>query len=162
MSVVSAMKRLAICLFFLVGLTSVKALDPGWRRGVIRLEREDGVTVSFDVELASTDAERSRGLMGRRALQPTHGMLFDFGTERPIVMWMHDTHISLDMLFVNAQGIVVDVRARTTPLSDELLPGAFPARYVVELAGGQAAANALVPGVRLVLPDHFTTSPSAN
>ena len=125
----------------------------------VRFERDDGVFVEFTVEVAATEAERARGLMFRRALPATGGMLFDFGREQPIAMWMRNTYLSLDMLFVDAAGRVVDVLRDTVPLSETLLMPRAPARYVVEVAAGQAALRGLSAGDRLRLPAALRTSP---
>lgn len=125
------------------------------------IERRDGRVVTYHVEVARTDAERQRGLMERLQLPASAGMLFDFGVEQPVAMWMRNTPIALDMLFADAQGEIVDVIANTVPLSETLLMPKSPARYVVELAAGQAAARALAPGDRLQLPASLRSSPSA-
>jgi len=124
-----------------------------------RFERRDGVFVVFNLELARSDAERRQGLMHRRSLSPTAGMLFDFGADQDIAMWMRNTHVSLDMVFVSASGVIVDILPDAVPLSDTLLAPRAPARYVVELLAGQAAARGLAVGDRLRLPAALRTSP---
>ncbi len=123
------------------------------------VEKADGTSVGYTVELALDDAARRRGLMERRALAPDAGMLFDFGAERPLAMWMRNTYIALDMLFADADGAIVDLIERTTPLSDALLMPRAPARYVLELPAGQAAAHGFAVGDRLRLPADVRTSP---
>lgn len=108
-----------------------------------------GRQVEYRVELAIGEAERRQGLMGRRSLDPQAGMLFDFGTVQPIAMWMRNTYVALDMVFADDAGIVVDVIARTTPLSETLLMPRVPARYVLELLAGQTAARGIAIGDRL-------------
>ena len=125
----------------------------------IRFERRDGVFVAFSVEIARSDAERRQGLMHRRSLSPTGGMLFDFGADQDIAMWMRNTYVALDMVFVSSDGVVVDILPDTVPLSETLLATRAPARYVVELLAGQAAARGLAAGDRLWLPVALRTSP---
>ncbi len=125
----------------------------------VRFERDDGVFVEFSLEVAATEAERARGLMFRRTLPATGGMLFDFGREQPIAMWMRNTYLALDMLFVDAGGRVVDVLRDTAPLSETLLTPRAPARYVIEVAAGQTALRGLAAGDRLRLPAALRTSP---
>ncbi|NND49045.1 MAG: DUF192 domain-containing protein, partial [Rhizobiales bacterium] len=60
----------------------------------------------FQVEIAVSQAERAKGLMFRRSLAPDRGMLFDFGEEQSVSMWMRNTYISLDMLFAGADGVI--------------------------------------------------------
>lgn len=93
----------------------------------------------FEVEIARTDAQHSRGLMGRRYLPADRGMIFDYPEARPVSMWMDNTYISLDMLFVDADGKVVRIAERTEPLSRRFIPSGGPVRAVVELNGGTAA-----------------------
>lgn len=126
----------------------------------IRFARVDGVYVAYSLELAASEAERARGLMHRRTLAATGGMLFDFGREQQVAMWMRNTFIPLDMLFIDGQGRVFDVLRDTVPLSETLLVPRGPARYVVELAAGQAALRGLAPGARLCLPGTLRASPS--
>jgi uncharacterized membrane protein (UPF0127 family) len=145
---VSGAARLVTLLFALfAGLPS-----PAAGTLPVRFERSDGVFVPYALEIASTDAERTRGLMHRRFLAATGGMLFDFGREQQVAMWMRDTFVSLDMLFVDGSGVVVDVLRDAVPLSEALLAPRAPARYVVELAAGQAALRGLARGDRLHLP----------
>ncbi len=125
----------------------------------IRFERRDGVFVAFSVEIARSDAERRLGLMHRHSLSQTGGMLFDFGVNQDIAMWMRNTYVALDMVFVSADGVIVDILQDTVPLSETLLAPRAPARYVVELLAGQAAARGLGAGDRLWLPAALRSSP---
>lgn len=101
---------------------------------------------TLQVELADTPQERSKGLMYRRSLEPDHGMLFDFGGERPVSMWMRNTYVSLDMLFIGADRRVKHIARETTPLSERTIPSTVPVRYVLEVRGGRAAELGIAPG----------------
>lgn len=101
---------------------------------------------TFHVEIADTPEARATGLMYRRALDPEHGMLFDFGSDRPVSMWMRNTYISLDMLFIGSDGEVKNIAKRTTPLSERTLESAVPVRYVLEINGGLSDALGIAPG----------------
>jgi uncharacterized membrane protein (UPF0127 family) len=111
--------------------------------------RADQVLVYFDVDVAVTGEQRRRGLMWREYLAPGSGMLFDFGYARLISMWMKDTLIPLDMLFVDAAGNIVDIKDSVTPRSTQTIRGALPARYVLEINGGEAALRGIASGDRL-------------
>ncbi|MBF0334190.1 MAG: DUF192 domain-containing protein [Alphaproteobacteria bacterium] len=112
----------------------------------------DGRAHHFDVEVASRPAEQARGLMARVALPEGTGMLFDFGRPRPVAMWMKDTLIPLDMLFIDGAGRVVKVAADTVPLSLDLIESREMVRMVLELAGGTAARLGIGPGARVDHP----------
>jgi len=92
--------------------------------------------IKFDVELALTDAERSRGLMFRDKLGPYEGMLFDFYQEAPVSFWMKNTLIPLDMLFIGPDGHIRRIAERTVPLSTIPVPSVDPVRAVLEINGG--------------------------
>lgn len=126
---------------------------PAWSAERIGLAvvRADGVIVNFTVELAETDSARRLGLMGRARLAPRTGMLFDFGAEQPIAMWMKNTLIPLDMLFAAADGRIIDLHRDAVPESEEVLFPRHHARYVLELNAGEAREFAIEPGDRLLL-----------
>lgn len=104
----------------------------------------------FTVEIADTDAARARGLMFRHHLPEDHGMLFDFITPRPVSMWMKNTYIPLDMLFIRADGTIADIAERTTPHSTDIIGSREPVRAVLELAGGVARKRGIRAGDRVV------------
>ncbi|MDP6788757.1 MAG: DUF192 domain-containing protein [Rhodospirillales bacterium] len=104
----------------------------------------------FSVELASTPAEREQGLQGRRALAPSTGMLFDFKSPRPVYMWMKNTYISLDMLFIDGEGRVANIAERTVPMSLATVGSDGPVRAVLEVDGGTARRLGIKPGDRVV------------
>ena len=112
----------------------------------IVIVRDDQVIVYFDVELAVTPDERKRGLMWREDLPRGSGMLFDFGGTGPISMWMKNTLIPLDMLFVDAAGCIVDIKESTVPRSTQVIRGARLSRYVLEINGGEARLRGIGVG----------------
>lgn len=93
-------------------------------------------TYNFQVEVRDTPQGREVGLMHRRSMPENHGMLFDFEREAPVAMWMRNTLIPLDMLFIRADGTVARVAQRTEPMSTRIIPSGEPIRYVLELNGG--------------------------
>jgi hypothetical protein len=104
---------------------------------------------SFTVELAETPAQMEQVLMFRRELAPDAGMLFDFKTPTVATMWMRNTLIPLDMLFVGGDGHIVNIHERAVPQSDAIIAAAAPARAVIELNGGTAARLGIKPGDRV-------------
>lgn len=89
--------------------------------------------------------------MFRRHLPDDEGMLFDFGEERSVSMWMRNTYISLDMLFADADGVIHRIEARTEPFSEEIIEAGAPTRYVLEVAGGVSRRLGLGPGDRILV-----------
>ena len=100
----------------------------------------------FEVELADTPAERAKGLMYRRSMPADHGMLFDFHQVTPVMMWMKNTYIPLDMVFVSREGVVTSVAADAVPMSEEIISSGQPAYAVIELNAGVAKKIGLAPG----------------
>nr|WP_204165347.1 DUF192 domain-containing protein [Methylobacterium radiodurans] len=106
----------------------------------------------FDVEVMRNDADRARGLMFRRSMAPNHGMLFDFERVEPVAMWMKNTYLPLDMLFIRADGTVARVAADTEPLSTATILSGEPVLAVLELNAGTAARLGIRPGDRVEHP----------
>ena len=106
----------------------------------------------FTVELAVTPQERERGLMFRRTLPEDRGMLFDFSPEQQVSMWMQNTYIPLDMVFIRADGTIARIAENTEPMSTRLIPSGEPVRAVLELAGGTAKKLGIAPGDRVIYP----------
>jgi uncharacterized protein len=118
----------------------------------LSIVRGDGVRVEFSVEVAADERERRIGLMGRKDLAARHGMLFDFGAPTIASMWMKNTPVSLDMLFLDADGVVVWLQPRTTPDSLALISAPHEVRYVLEINAGEAQSLGISSGDRLLLP----------
>ncbi len=106
----------------------------------------------FTVELAETPAQMEQGLMFRREMAPDAGMLFDFKTPTLATMWMKNTLIPLDMLFVDTQGRVVNIKERAVPESLATIAAAAPVLAVIELNGGTASRLGIRPGDKIVYP----------
>lgn len=94
---------------------------------------------TFHVEIAETEGEREKGLMFRQTLAADDGMLFLFGKPQPVVMWMKNTFIPLDMLFVRSDCVITAMRERAVPQSEDHISSEAPVSAVVELNGGTIA-----------------------
>jgi uncharacterized protein len=116
----------------------------------------------FTVELAQTAPEWILGLMFREGLAEGRGMLFDFGVSLELAFHMRNTFIPLDLFFVDAEGTIVTVAERATPLSEELIPSGAPIRAVLEVPAGTAAALGIGVGDRLLHPIFGTADPAAS
>jgi uncharacterized protein len=119
-----------------------------------RLERLDIVSGDrrhgFMVEVMRTEGDRARGLMHRRSLPQDQGMLFDFERDQNVSMWMKNTYISLDMVFILADGRIHRIEQRTEPESERAIAAGVPVRAVLELNAGVAARLNLKPGDHIV------------
>ena len=90
----------------------------------------------FEVEIADDAEERAKGLMFRQSLEPNAGMLFIYPTVQDVAFWMKNTLIPLDMLFIAADGHIVRIEKRATPLSEIAIPSGAPVKAVLEVNGG--------------------------
>ncbi|MGE0828924.1 MAG: DUF192 domain-containing protein [Hyphomonadaceae bacterium] len=106
-------------------------------------------TRRFTAEIANTDEERARGLMYRQTMADNHGMLFDFDPPEQAVFWMRNTPLSLDIIFIGADGRILNIAEHTTPFSDAPIPAAGEARGVFEIRAGRAADLGIRPGDRV-------------
>ena len=112
----------------------------------------NGKRIPFKVEIADTDERRALGLMYRTSLPADGGMLFDFKHDQDVAMWMRNTRIPLDMLFIDRAGRIVNIAERAVPFSEATISSAAPVLAVLELNGGTASRLGLKPGDRVVYP----------
>ena len=108
---------------------------------------------SFDIELALSSRQQAQGLMFRRSLPSNAGMLFDYRIPSRITMWMKNTLIPLDMIFIDMNGRVRNIVQRTVPMSEATIASKGRVRAVLEVNGGTAARLGIQPGDRVVSPD---------
>jgi len=106
----------------------------------------------MDVDVASSRAELSRGLMFRRSMPENYGMLFDYKRPQVVTMWMKNTFIPLDMVFLDTDGIVVHLVERTVPLSTKTISSNVPVRAVLEINAGISNRIGLRRGDRVYHP----------
>jgi hypothetical protein len=126
------------------------ASTPAQAAGRATIEIVSGTGVhAFNVELATNDAERERGLMFVKSLPEGQGMLFDFKRDQPVSFWMHNTYIPLDMIFIASNGRIMHIAENAKPLSDDLIPSQYPVRAVLEVIGGTAEKLGIKPGDRV-------------
>ncbi len=101
------------------------------------IETSSGTHV-FEVEVMRTSAELERGLMYRRQMPKDSGMLFDFKTPQNVSMWMKNTYLALDMLFIGRDGRVVSVKENAEPLSERIISSGGSVLGVLEVNAGTA------------------------
>ena len=141
---------MALTLAFAFGLPAA-AQNPNVRFEKSELTIESGgKRHRFTVEFADNDERRTLGLMHRRQMAADAGMLFDFKRDSPVAMWMRNTLIPLDMLFVDREGIVRHIHERAVPMSEAIISSEENVRAVLELNGGTVARLGLKKGDRLV------------
>jgi len=105
-----------------------------------------GLSYNLLIELADSEDERRVGLMHRAELPPDRGMLFRFPSRRPVSMWMRNTFVSLDMLFLNSRGEIIRIEENTVPHSEVSISSVRDASAVLELPAGTAHRLALKQG----------------
>lgn len=116
------------------------------RQDTLTIISSNGGQHSFSIEVASTDKEKALGLMFRTELSDSQGMLFPYTIERGLQMWMHNTYIPLDMLFIRADGKITRIEERAEPLSDRVISSGEPVLAVLEIPGGAAARLGIKAG----------------
>jgi uncharacterized membrane protein (UPF0127 family) len=141
-------------------ISALMVCGPAWAEEPMRLAPDAAplviegaaTNVRFDVELAATPEQRSRGLMFRTDFPPDRAMLFDFGETRFVAMWMKNTPLPLDMLFAESSGRIITIAENTKPFSETVIDSGGPVRYVLELNAGTVADKGIAIGQILVHP----------
>src|SRR5580692_5083810 len=152
MSLANVLKSLAGVLIVIAAIAwSVAPPARGAEQQTLEIASKSGVHV-FTVELAVTDEERQKGLMFRRSLPESQGMLFDFKADQPISMWMRNTFVSLDMIFIRGDGRILRIAENTQTESDRIIPSGGPVRAVLEVVAGTAKKFGIAPGDRVASP----------
>jgi uncharacterized membrane protein (UPF0127 family) len=145
--------RLWIALAVVVGFCAFSGLGAARAASFQTLEiaTKSGVQV-FSVEIATTEEEKTTGLMYRKQLADGKGMLFDFSPEQEVSMWMKNTYIPLDMIFIRADGRILRIAENTEPLSTKIIPSGGLAKGVLEVIAGTAQKYGIAPGDRVAHP----------
>ena len=136
-------------------LSADEAIRPlsSFPRERIAIETRSARRHVFDAWRADTDATRAQGLMYVKSLPPGQAMIFVYSPAQYVAMWMKNTLIPLDMLFVDPAGCIVTVHERAQPGSLDTIEGDGPIVLVVELAGGSAANLGIGLGDRVTRPE---------
>jgi uncharacterized membrane protein (UPF0127 family) len=147
--------RAWLCLPVAVAMVALCAM-PGFSAraasvGPLEIVTKSGVQV-FSVELATTDQEKATGLMYRKDLPEGKGMLFDFSPAQEISMWMKNTYVSLDMIFIRPDGRILRIAENTEPLSTKIISSGGLAKGVLEVVAGTAKKYGIQPGDRIAHP----------
>jgi uncharacterized protein len=124
--------------------------DEVFKHASLKIETKNG-PVTLDVEVADTNPKREHGLMFRRSLPDKGGMIFLFDDEHIVTMWMKNTYIPLDMVFIGDDWRIKHIARDTEPLSTDIVSSVHPVSRVLEIASGQAEKLGLAPGDTLSL-----------
>lgn len=154
------MKRLLVlaCFIAFCSLAPVLGIGPGFSPALAQETfRNERLTVvgggggryPFDVEIAETFRQRAQGLQGRRQLAPGSGMLFNFKNPQLTTMWMKNTFVALDMIFIDAGGTIIKIVRETTPKSLSIIESGGPVLGVLEVRAGTAARLGIKKGDRV-------------
>jgi uncharacterized membrane protein (UPF0127 family) len=149
---IRAARRAALLLVALLPLGLVAPADAKMRVDRLWLVPSGGKEVPIDIEIAEGAKEKALGLMFRTELADTQGMLFPYGEPRELTMWMRNTYIPLDMLFIRPDGVIHRIEARAAPLSDRMINSGGPVTAVLELPGGAAERLGVKAGDRVRHP----------
>lgn len=114
----------------------------------------------FQIEIAEKKADLEQGLMFRDALAPHAGMLFLFANEEIANMWMRNTRIPLDMLFMDGKGTIVSIAENARPYDETIISSRVPCRAALEIGGGQAAALGIKVGDKVTWQRGGGSTPS--
>jgi uncharacterized membrane protein (UPF0127 family) len=144
---VTARRTLLPFLITLVFFSACK--DAESSQETLNIRTASGHTVTYVVELAMTTAMHRRGLMRRRSLAANGGMLFLYRPASRVTMWMKNTLLPLDMLFIDRRGRIVKIAANTKPLSTDLIPSESIISAVLEINAGQALRHGIKVGDRV-------------
>jgi uncharacterized membrane protein (UPF0127 family) len=118
--------------------------------GELQFLRQNGSTVvSITIEIADTPEARIKGLMERWFLPDLHGMLFVFDFTEAQRFWMHNTPLSLDMIFVDENRLILNIAESTTPMSKQTYSSRGPAKYVVEVKAGFSRRHGIEEGMSI-------------
>ncbi|UOA27530.1 DUF192 domain-containing protein [Pseudosulfitobacter sp. DSM 107133] len=140
--------------FLFTGLFLIFGANALWAacsQGAVEL-RGDWGQARFNVEIADTDAERAKGLMHRTKMAQSAGMLFVYDRPRSMSFWMRNTLIPLDMLFIDAQGVVQNIHRNAIPLDETPIFGGENMLAALEINGGLAARLGITTGTQVRHP----------
>lgn len=138
---------IAVCSTLLTSPVAADAIQ--FKTESIRIHTQSSIH-QLSVEIAQSPSQLAQGLMFRQSLPENRGMLFNFGEEKQVYMWMKNTLIPLDMVFLNRYGRIVGIRRQTLPRSEAIITISSKAKAVLELNAGMATKLGLTLGDRII------------
>ena len=128
-------------------------LDAAFEKDLLVISASEHACYVFDIYVAMTREQQSRGLMRVRHMPDFTGMLFVYRQPRVLSMWMKNTYLPLDMLFIRANGSIANIETHTEPLSLDSISAIEPLNYVLELNAGVTARLGIDTDSRVHFPD---------
>lgn len=138
---------------------SAAPVEPAFlKEGELIFRSPDGQKnlIRLDIEIADDSYQRAQGLMFRKSMPDTHGMLFTFERAEEQSFWMRNTYIPLDILYINERLEVVSIQKNCATLSDKPLPSGKPVQYVVEINAGLSDKLGIKPGSKIAWVNQVT------
>lgn len=129
---------------FIIAINNDSLLATSLNRGYVELRKSNTI---FEVEIADTKEKRKKGLMFRKELSENNGMLFVFPYEQKASVWMKNTLISLDVIFISKDKLITEFINNATPLSQEVYTSKKKIKYILEINSG------LIEALRINLGD---------
>ena len=148
--IILVVASLPVVSLYFVPLSAAAQQDVVFPESTLEIETQSGTRHTFRIELAETDPLRQRGLMFRNEMAPDAGMLFTYKRDRVISMWMANTYLPLDMLFIESNGRISRIVENAIPLSRESISSRKRARGILELNAGTARRLGLSVGDRVI------------
>lgn len=136
----------------LLAIGSITGVSAAYAASTDITVKTDATVHTFSVEVMRTAEDRARGLMHRKSLPEKNGMIFDFGRNVIARMWMKNTYIPLDMIFIRNDGTISNIERNTTPHSTEVLSSEGKVRYVLEINAGLSDQLGISRGDVVKLP----------
>jgi uncharacterized membrane protein (UPF0127 family) len=139
-----------VALFFMLALPAFAQSTVKFDKESLVIQTAAGKKIGFVVEIADTNEQRQRGLMYRKEMADDAGMIFDFGTSKRVQMWMENTVLPLDMLFIDRAGTIRGIKQNAVPFSRDIIDSVTDVKYVLELNAGASAKLGIKSGDTVV------------
>lgn len=121
-----------------------------WEKNIIKISNSSDILHTFEVYIADSNSKRKKGLMYIENLPNNHGMLFKFNSPRIASMWMKNTYISLDLLFIDKNQTIVKIHNNAEPFNLKSISSKLKVKWVLEINGGLAEELEINPGNKII------------
>ena len=121
-----------------------------WEKNIIKISNSSDIFHTFEVYIADSNSKRKKGLMYIENLPNNHGMLFKFNSPRIASMWMKNTYISLDLLFIDKNQTIVKIHNNAEPFNLNSISSKLKVKWVLEINGGLADELGINPGNKII------------